>query len=244
MSQLIVAALVRNEADRFLRSALRAWSEFADRIVILDDNSTDKTVEVARSFEKAVVLERYGASEAMWGRESQARRELWDAALENSEPGDAILWLDADMVPMRDPRDLLDPGIDSYLFTLYDLWGEDERGRLLYREDAYWRGHMNPRVWMIRRPHELKVEWNARGVHCGHLPANWTSERAMFVPPQWALLHYGYFDPADRHAKYAQYAKVMHQLSQHEWEHARTIVSANPFVKPLFDEATWRLEKQ
>jgi glycosyltransferase involved in cell wall biosynthesis len=243
MSQLVVASLIRNEGDRYLRSALRAWSDFADRIVILDDNSTDKTVEVARSFEKAVVLERYGANEAMWGRESAARRELWDAALENSEPGDAIFWLDADMVPMRDPREYLDDRIDSYLFTLYDLWGEDDYGRLLYRDDAYWRAHFAPRVWMIRRPHELKVEWNLRGVHCGHLPANWRVERPFYVPPSHGLLHYGYFDPADRHEKYAQYAKVKAQLSPFEWEHAATIVDDCPRVKPLFDETNWRLDK-
>lgn len=244
MAQLIVAALARNEAKRYWRSALDAWTSFADKVVVLDDASTDRTFRIAcseRYAEKVAPYQRVDVS-AAWGAESAARRELWDIAMRESQPGDYVLWLDADMVPMADPRDVAHPGCDTYFFTLYDLWGRDERGRLLYREDRWWRAHFAPRAWMIRRPREFKAEWPTRGIHCGHLPTNWQPKTACYVPPSHSLLHFSYADAADRHEKFAQYARVREQLSEVEWAHAQTIVDPAPHLKPLLLRHTWELK--
>lgn len=238
-SSLIVAALVKNESSRYWKSCLQTWSEFADKIVVLDDNSTDKTAAMARKVKKAVVYTRYGAS--AWGAESEARRELFDTAMSEAEVGDHVLWLDADMVPLADPREFINNRSDTYFFTLYDLWGRDGKDRLVYREDAFWSAHTRPRAWMVRKSKHLPSEWGDRGLHCGHLPLNYESHTPFFVPPSHALLHYGYADEADRHEKAAAYLAKRDQLSVQEVAHARSIVDDAPFLKPLLVKPKWEL---
>ena len=241
LSSLVVAALVKNEAKKYWQSALAGWSEFADRIVVLDDNSTDKTVKIAKRFPKVELYSRYGAAEAAWGSESHARKELWDCAMECSEPGDYVLWLDADMIPLADPRDFAHSHCDTFFFVLYDLWGRDENDRLLYRDDVFWCAHARPRPWMIKRAKDFAADWPTRGIHSGHLPENWRFGNATFVPPSHGLLHYGYFDERDRAAKHAQYLSVSKQLGGKELAHARTIVDPEPTTRPLFEEISWPL---
>lgn len=243
MSRLHVVSMMRNEADRYLRSALAAWSDFADSIVLLDDDSTDGSREVAAVFDKVRLFVRGAESEA-WGSESSARALLFDLAMEHSDAGDVLLWLDTDMVPLRDPRKLLHPGVNLYLFPLYDLWGEDQFGRLTYREDGHWMGHIHWRPWMIRRPASSFVpEWSTRGVHCGHLPLNVPMQPGMMVPRDYALLHYAYHDAELRFAKHARYVSVADQLSKHELAHAMSILDSNPILKPLTETPAWTLSR-
>ena len=76
---LVVALMVRNEADRYLRSALSAWSDFADEIVALDDGSTDATPDLLAEFGCDVI--RWTGDRA-WGAEASPRAALWNAAVE------------------------------------------------------------------------------------------------------------------------------------------------------------------
>src|SRR5690606_37375852 len=70
MSRIVVASLVRNEADRFWRSALEAWKTFADEIVVLDADSEDDTPEIALDAGAYVV----GTSgPRAWGSEAAKR---------------------------------------------------------------------------------------------------------------------------------------------------------------------------
>lgn len=242
MSALVVASLVRNEAGKYWKSALDAWGEFADRILVLDDNSTDKTAKIAYAHPKVECVQRYGEDVA-WGAESSARRELWDYAFGETQVGDYILWLDADMVPLGDPRELMHPGCDTYYFALYDLWGQDANGRLVYRDDAFWSAHYRPRPWMIRRPSRFNAEWNTRGIHSGHLPKNWLAGCGMYAPPSHSLLHYGYYDERDRATKVADYLNVSHQLNDAQQAHARSIVDESPPLKPLLTNPSWTLKR-
>lgn len=239
--RLIVVTLVRNESGRYWKSVLRAWSEFADKIIVLDDGSTDKTVKIADKFEKVCPYQRVGLN--AWGAESAAREELWGIAMEESVPGDMLFWLDADMVPMADPREFISPNIDTYFFTLYDLWGEDAYGRLCYRDDKWWNAHSSPRIWMIRKPKSFDAQWSGRGLHCGHLPINWIANSPMFVPPSHALLHYGYHNEIDRAEKAAAYLRKVEHLSEKEQSHARSILDPAPFTRPLLTDFKWNLKR-
>jgi len=227
---LIVASLVKDEMDRFLPSALRAWSTFADEIVILDDNSGDGSDDFAEDF-GAHVLRRRDAP-AAWGAETDARRTLFEAAWSFARVGDYVLWLDADMVPARSPRVFMDSESDGVLFRLYDLWGKDDGGRLLYREDSFWQGHFVERLWMVKKRRDEEVprewEWGQRGIHCGHLPLNFACDSFVMVPEDYYLLHFAYVAPELREEKYVRYASVAAELTTFERDHAKSILDAAP----------------
>jgi len=226
--------MVRNEAANYLKSALEAWSEFADRIVVLDDHSTDSTGDLCRSAGAFVVD--WSGSKA-WGRETPARRALWEAAVQSGT--DFIMVLDADMVPARSPKDLLVGGVDGVLFHLYDLWGDG-----LFRSDYYWRAHTVPRLWLVRNPRTTDGHvWSGRKIHSGHFPSNLRLDRAITAPRDYSLLHYAYALPDDRHKKKTQYLGQGHILTTHEWLHASSIDDPDPNLLPLDVDITWPLRK-
>lgn len=216
---------MRNEASRFLREAVSIWTSFSDEVICLDDASTDNSREVA-SGAGAHVRRRFHRGSGCWGQESPARRDLWNLVWNAADEGDYILFLDADMIPARDPRPLMDVGADSIFFPLYDLWNMSP---LTYREDGFWQGHLYPRLWMVRkRSGMLEWEWSPRGVHCGHMPLNLPAGRLAFAPQDFALLHHAYATPSLRALKHSAYLSIAAQLSDAERAHAASIIDANP----------------
>lgn len=227
---LTVASIVRNEADRFLPSALEAWGEFADRIVVLDDGSTDATPDIL----KAADVEYHRQEPLMAGAEWKARRKLWRLA---SEDADWVLHLDADQVPSCDPRPHLEPPVSA--FRVYDLWSEDT-----YRSDAWWTGHKRcwwPSVHVPSLPGGFTDEWPERGWHSGHVPAN---VPGPVHPVQGcAILHYAYASPELREEKAAMYDDLAPHLTEQERFHASTITTPNPRTEPLPFTPEWPLSR-
>lgn len=227
--KLLVASMVKDE-ETIITSSVAAWSSFADEVLLLDDGSEDRTVEKAKE-EGAVVVS--AESGGTWGEEAPLRKELWDRACERTVPGDWIFILDADMVPSKDPRLLCIK--DAVAFPLFDLWTEYSDGMLMYREDAMWQGHLNPRVWLVKRVEEPEEgwQWNPRGVHCGHLPLNYDVASFTIAPSDYGLLHYAYVDSERRNKKFLQYKRLWSQLSPREQFHARSILEPCPPLKTL-----------
>lgn len=232
---LVVALMVRNEADRYLRSALSAWSDFADEIVALDDGSTDATPDLLAEFGCDVI--RWTGDRA-WGAEASPRAALWNAAVETG--ADYIMALDADMVPMRSPKPLLAGGVDGVLFGLFDLWSLDP---LTYRDDHHWQGHRHPRLWLTRRGEKVDGPWTDRGLHVGHFPPSLKLERVLWAPIEYAILHYGYADPEDRQVKAQQYLDKQDVLMSHEIAHALSITDPEPRTMPLTHPIKWPLTR-
>lgn len=232
---LAVASMVRNEAKRYLPSALDAWGSFADEIVLLDDNSNDETRELAES--RGICYFRWDGLPA-WGNEVKPRKRLWQLATESR--CDHILVLDADMVPAKNPKELIFNGVDGVAFTLFDLWQCDPP---LYRSDGMWRGHEVPRLWLVRNPRDSSGSWSERGIHCGHFPYL-KLDRVVRAPREYALLHYGYATPDDRKEKSLRYHAEGGQLTMSEWTHAASILDADPNLLPLDIEVTWPLRRE
>ena len=246
---LLVLALVKNEMERFLPSALRAWATFADDVIILDDSSTDGSRETAEAFGAHVF--RRETSEAAWGREATARKALFDLGWAHARIDDYLLVLDADMTPAKDPRVLMESEADAVAFNLYDIWKVERQEvwdhtcnpprhdgtseRIFYRADGAWKAHLLPRVWMwkkTRTPADVFM-WTKRGVHCGHLPNNIEFASLAYAPPDHGLLHMAYATPELRADKYAAYARVASDLTDFEIAHARSIMDEKVELKEL-----------
>lgn len=241
MSNIVVASMVKDELGRFLPSALHAWAKFAHEIVILDDNSGDGSREFAEDF-GARVVPRGGDDPLAWGNETPARRALFEAAWEFTRVGDYIFWLDADMVPARDPRPLVETEADGIFFRLYDLWSTSP---LTYREDSFWRGHLFPRLWLLRKQDRpiSSFRWSGRGIHSGHLPEGLDLVQMAYAPEDFSLLHYAYSEPDLREEKYAAYASVSTELTEFERSHAVSIMDESPRVLRLPFEPSITLER-
>ena len=233
---LVVATVVRNEADRYLRSALECWSDFADTIVVLDDNSTDGTREVCwEAGPEVQVRGRSHFAKPMWGDESTARAELYNAVL-RCYP-DWVMWLDADMVPSRNPRPFME-GCEGLAFRLYDLW-EPRR----YRCDSYWQAHAKHHPWAVNAEClPLKARYLDRGLHCGHLPLNTSVESYRGLNEEHCvLLHYGYMDAQDREDKAVAY---LEQPDLHPVERAHALsITRKPELKMLPVEPEYELRR-
>ena len=85
MEKLSVAIITKNEEDR-LPKTLSALKDFADEIIVVDSGSTDRTVEIAKSFGAKVFIEDW-----------KGYAEQRNSALEKTTY-DWVLFLDADEV--------------------------------------------------------------------------------------------------------------------------------------------------
>lgn len=229
--KLFGAMLVRNEAapDRFLRDVLFNMGQWCDRILVLDDGSTDETVAVCREA-GAIVVQRQ-SPDPMWGNESAARKELWDLAAENAVDHRAwVLFQDADMLLSRNPRPLMGTEhLNTWCWGLRDLWDATH-----YRVDGPWAFGKAARPWMVNPalvPDGWVAGWSGRGLHAGHLPSNWPAI-AQDAPPQYYWDHYSYSTPALRQAKYERYLTYRDHLSPFEQQHAESILDPTPELSP------------
>jgi len=199
---LIGAMLVRNESGRYLEKVLEQMRSVCDKIIVLDDCSTDNTPEICRAY-GAVVFESH---KSLWGvNELLQRQRLWNYVEVLAQPGDWILCLDADETFDRPNliRDYIKQaegaGCNSLAFTLYDMWDETH-----YRDDHYWQAHNG--VWPFCVKYEdIDYFWKETPLHCGRFPMN-AGVRIATCPVR--IQHWGWARPEDRKEKYDRYMKA------------------------------------
>lgn len=228
---ITTAAIVKNEAHKFLPETLSIWGEFSSRMLLLDNDSTDGTAEVGRKAGAEVI----GVKGEMWGNEAKFRKRLFEEALSRTPEGEWIFILDADMVPAVSPTPLFEAASSAIAFPLYDIWYVYSDGYLLYREDNFWRGHLYPRIWALQNNPEIfqNSNWGTRGVHSGHFPIDLNLKSITYAPKEFSLLHFAYASDPLRRVKYSQYVKVAEHLSAFEKAHAQSILDPQPQVKRL-----------
>lgn len=215
---LVTALLAKNEGgeDRYLKRVLENALSFSDKVLLLDDSSTDSTREIA--LDLGVSVSKRPAGTSAWGAERSARAELWDWGAKEAKDG-WLLIQDADMILVGDPRPLtLSWEVNAWAWPLVDLWDSETT----FRVDGPWAGGPRlPRAWLFRPSAAKGATWNDRGIHVGHAPNfGWT----IGVAPGVYWKHYAYLRPEHRKAKFEQYMGVKDQLSPFEFEHAQSIL--------------------
>lgn len=121
---------VRNE-EHIINDVLNRVAKFVDCIVVYDDASTDRTLEICKAHPKvAIVIEN-----KTWQTEPQERDQaegshrnfVYQIAKENCE-ADWVYYFDADeiIMPKAPLKSLAEAGPEAYRFRLYDFYITEE----------------------------------------------------------------------------------------------------------------------
>lgn len=193
---------VRNEADRYLRRVLAAASRYVTSAVIVDDASTDATVEVCAQELSRIPYRIVHNARSRFHHEVDLRRQQWQEA--TATGADWVLVLDADEIfedrfQHEVPSLLADPEVDAYYFRLYDFWNEHQ-----FRDDDCWRAHTVYRPFLVRS--KPAGTWKETALHCGRFPLEVSS--FPYRCSDLRLKHLGWATPEDRRAKLERYRRL------------------------------------
>lgn len=197
--KLVTQMIVRNEEHRYLREVLTSISEYADKIVVLDDASTDRTPEICQSFPKVILKRRYG--KPLWPvNESKLRTELWEM-VRKLKP-DFVLTQDADeffdnSFKKRLPE-LLNSKWDWIAFRLLDMWTKDS-----YRIDGYW----SPTFRRLFRFRDVPFGIKGR-IHAGCIPRYVVESNHGTCVIDIRVKHFSWMGEENRNQKLKLYEKI------------------------------------
>lgn len=188
-----------NMLDRWLKET----DKYADKILIIDDDSTDGTFEKCRDYSKKVIIKK-SVFDDFYTQEQFMNDEVWELVRKHAKFGDWILAQDSD--------EFLEPSFikmkyslmqNTNLFKCYTLqfihmWNEDS-----FRIDGVWGGRWVPRFFRFEdEPMKLNL---MKGVHMGGLP-NYI-KRYGKIPISCGTIHYGYATDEMRKFKSEKYLK-------------------------------------
>mgnify|MGYP003414643337 CR=1 FL=1 len=201
---ITLSMVVKNEANRYLKQVLLSVKPFIAHAVIVDDASTDNTVEVCREILFPIPLTLVINASSKFSNEVELRKQQWEETIK-TDP-EWILSLDADEVFEDKFKDNIKPllaksKVDVYYFRLYDFWDQDH-----YREDRFWMAHLYYRPYLVRYKKNVKYEWEEVPQHCGRFPK--TIFQFTMATSPLRLKHYGWATEEDRKAKHERYKKL------------------------------------
>lgn len=230
-SRIFGVMVVKNEEHRYLQSCLNWHTSLLDGIFVLDDQSTDATHDIIRSYTDEVLV-RPDDVPSFMEDEGALRQFAWDCAAEilGFREGDWVLALDADeflttangsdirlALDLERSRALL-ADYESISFRMPEMWDIDG----MERTDGYWNRIVNIRLvkWM---PNLLFARKKMGG---GSVPS--MQMRSSIQAEEVCLLHYGYADRHDRMDKYLRYKSLANH--GHNPKHIESI-TATPKVQ-------------
>lgn len=202
---ITVGMLLKNESKRWLTQVLQQAYDLTkdrDRIIIVDDNSTDKTVQICKNTTKRIHLTKF----SMWEKNERFQRErLFNECLKVSNVNDWIFIIDADEV-IEDVNGLREfilasdtTGYDALNFLLFDMWNDTH-----YRDDKLWDAHKRQWTFAVKAQN-INYKWKNTKLHCGRFPLNAVSRGLL---TKGRIKHLGWSTEEIRKKKYDRYIKL------------------------------------
>jgi hypothetical protein len=201
---LTLSMVIRNEASRYLRQVLQAHSAYIGQAVIIDDGSTDESVEVVMEALRGIPVRLVRNRMSRFRNEVELRKQQWEETLRVDPVW--ILNMDADeLLEDRFVQELdsmlNQQDIDLFCFRLYDFWNETH-----YRDDAYWQSHNLYRPFLLRYRPDLDYQWKETPQHCGRFPEN-VFELPHHLSPV-RVKHMGWAKESHRLEKWLRYKEL------------------------------------
>lgn len=190
---LVGALRIKNEA-RWIDRVIGSIMPYCDRVVVLDDHSTDDTAQICRGLGCQVVLNPF-----------EGLNETRDKNYLIGQCGnpDWILMIDGDEVIAGSDgaklRKLCEQDMLAWTFQILYLWDHEDQIRV----DGVYRQFRRTSLFKFWPGQSFRVTGNGGGFHCGSMPEQ--IQRSSCSDAEVRLIHYGYLDRADRLRKYEWY---------------------------------------
>ncbi|MFD0835492.1 glycosyltransferase family 2 protein [Mariniflexile aquimaris] len=223
-NKLTLSMIVKNEADRYLREVLEHAIKYVDEVIIIDDASTDNSVQLCKEVLKNTSFKIIQNKKSLFHKEYKLRKLQWKETLKMNP--DWILFLDADEIFENKILDNIksiinNKNIDVYKFRLYDMWNETH-----YREDNLWCAHYKYKTFLIRYQPYFKYKFLKQDQHCGRHPKN--LHLLPFENSDIKLKHLGWSNERDRILKYNRYINLDLDGRYGNAEQYKSILDTNP----------------
>ena len=203
---ITLGLLLRNCENEYLEKTLKQSQEYAHRLVIIDDNSTDNTVRMCKRYTKDVITTPF----CLWEKNERFQRErLFEQCLNISNVGDWIMILDYDEHFVESEIKQLKKICnneqfkiyDGLNFSLFDMWSDTH-----YRSDSMWTAHERQWTMAVRKKEEnYTYEWKNTRLHCGRFPLN-ACENTFNTNIR--IKHMGWANAELREFKYNRYMRL------------------------------------
>lgn len=202
---------IKNESA-WIERVVRAMLPLCEHVFILDDHSTDNTVEICRSFGDRVTVYESGFTDL---DESRDKNALLDLILPHGP--EVIACFDGDEV-LRDGgadliRESVAAGGNAWSLRILYLWNRDDQVRV----DGVYRNFARPSLFRVINPafRFMSTPWGGN-LHCSSIPQELIHG---FLACPAALLHLGYRDRDRRIQKFDWYNTVdpLNEVEEFYW---------------------------
>ncbi|WDZ59346.1 glycosyltransferase family 2 protein [Paenibacillus polymyxa] len=223
--KLTLSMVIQNEGARFLKQVLESHAKYIDSAVIIDDGSTDDSVQICETILRNIRHNIISNSCSKFSNEVELRKQQWEATID--EQPDWILNVDADELFEEEfskkVHQLME--LEKYstmCFPLYDMWDEKH-----YREDEYWYAHKTHRPFIARYSPEAVYDWLEEKQHCGRFPKNILDIGPNLIS-DLKLKHLGWIREEDRLKKYKRYQILDTNKTEFRTKHYESILNVKP----------------
>jgi glycosyltransferase involved in cell wall biosynthesis len=196
----LTAGLRVKDAEHHIETCLRSLSGLVDEIAILDDGSTDRTVELCRQFPKVTRLLCWPKSFFHEGLD----RNVVLAMVKDTRP-EWILCMDVDEVFESRAQEVLPhltshPDAAGWGFRMYHFW----RGHTHYRVDGPWRDYTLKRAHLRLFRNQPGLYFPEQRAHGNHV----LGLEGTVLLSDLRIKHYGYSDRAEAVRKHQRYLSL------------------------------------